>query len=234
MTFLELVQDAALKSGTFPSKTSITSVVSQGGRKGQIVDYVRQAWEDIQTSKRDWFWLRAEFTSSAIVDGDGEYTATDLGVATRFSRWRFNEDRWERSGWTIYKTASGLSDESPLAFMPWDEFRECYLEGVQTKGKPLHFTISPTRAVRLGPVPDGSYTLRGERMKRFQTLAADGDVPECPEDYHSVIVWTALTMLTEVDEALVQLQTWRGRAAAAYSLLSLDQSPGISMGAPLA
>jgi len=52
-----------------------------------------------------------------------------------------------------------------------------------------------------GSRPDDDYTVRGEYWKLPQTLAANGDIPECPAQYHDIIVWRALQIMAEHDEA---------------------------------
>jgi hypothetical protein len=234
MTYLELVQQAAFESGTFPSLSSVTTVTGQTGRKAQFVDAVKQAWINIQASRNDWFWLRDDFTSAAILDPTSEFSASDLGVSTRFSRWLFDMRPGEDSGWSLYLTATGVSDEQPLRFMPYNQFRLQFLRGSQTANRPAWFTINPERKVVLGPAPDADYTIRGERMKSAQALSANSDEPECPADYHMAIVWDALVMMTEKDEAIVQDPAWRARRKEWRDRLAYDQAPRLTMGGPLA
>jgi hypothetical protein len=112
MTFLELCQMTARQTGTIqspPAGTALpTTVVGQVHRLQQIVEFVREAYIDIQNAHRMWRWLNSEFygvtipyvpiTSTAFVPGTTKYAGTDFfdersnTRITRFSQWGFKGD----------------------------------------------------------------------------------------------------------------------------------------------
>lgn len=181
MNFLQLCQRVAEDAG---SSSSPTAVASQTGEAKRIVNWVQEAWRKIQTRHTTWRWMRATNQTATLSAGDSTLTPSDFS-ATRFKWWYANSFR-------CYQTAVGASDESALLYLPYDTFRDYYLFGVQSVGRPVHITIAPDGSLIVGPVPDIGYTIKGDYHKSAQTLAADADTPEFDADYHMAIVYRAL------------------------------------------
>jgi hypothetical protein len=221
VTFLEIANQVAFLSGTFPSLTAISTVVGQTGRKAKCVNWTNVAWQQIQTIRPDWGWMRTEFTGS-ILTPTQRFEASDFSI-TRFSRWAFST-RGD-SGLTLYRTSTGVSDEQPVSYMEWDSFRRTYLRGVQAAARPARFTIDSAGQIVLGPYPDYDYTITGEYQKSPQVMTANGDIPEAPVENHWLIVWAALILLAEDDEAVNQDPAWRIRYASELSKLERAQLP---------
>jgi hypothetical protein len=70
MTFLELVQMTAQQSGTIQG-VKPTTVTGQADRLKQIVDYVREAYIDIQNAHRGWRWMQSTFTGQTVAGTGG-------------------------------------------------------------------------------------------------------------------------------------------------------------------
>ena len=81
MNFLELVQMTVQQSGTIQGLRPQT-VAGQVDRLKQFVDFVREAYLDIQNSHRAWRWLNSRFVGSKRTGGSiiprGGGAATDL------------------------------------------------------------------------------------------------------------------------------------------------------------
>lgn len=228
-TFLELAQRVASDSGTI-NGTAPTAVTGQTGRLAKIVRWTNDAWRQIQNAHGEWLWMRSDF-SGGISSGTRSYSGSDLSL-TRFGRWICageGEDRY-----SIYKTATGVSDEGALTFLPYDYFYRTCLRGDQTNDRPAYFTITPDRKLSFHPIPDDSYTVRGPYRKSAQDLTADGDVPEMPEDYHDLIADVALQLLGAHDEAVTQLSLWQLRRLAKFSDLEREQLPQMDIAGALA
>jgi len=198
-TFLELCQDTARESGTVQG-VQPASVLSQTGRLAKIVYWVKRSWRDIQRSRSEWLWMRAEF-SVAVTSGTQRYTSASFGL-TRLSKWITDQ-----GSTTIYKTSLGSVDETDIFFIDWQDWRRRYGRGVQVANRPVHYSITPANEIVFGPNPDASYTVRGEYMKSPQSLAANADVPEMPAKYHDLIVYKALENLNIHDEAILNIKT---------------------------
>ena len=108
MNYLAISQKVAFRSGTVSSTSLPSAVTGQTGRLAQIVDFVDASWQSIQTMRPDWRWMRTEFTG-AILSPTQRWSATDLSI-TRFSRWVFDPRPGYSSGWSMYLTATGVSD----------------------------------------------------------------------------------------------------------------------------
>jgi hypothetical protein len=194
LNYLQLCQRTAQYSGTIDG-TAPTAVTGQVGRLAILVNMVNSAWSDIQGEHLDsWRWLRSGFTGT-LSAGTKRYTAGSFSL-TRFSRWIE-----EFGSLSMYATATGVSDEKALEFIDYQLWRRTYDRGTPQPQRPRQVAISPTEELCFGAVPDAGYTVLGEYMKGKQTLADDADIPECPADYHEVIVWKALILLNWFDEA---------------------------------
>lgn len=194
MNYLLLCQRTVRESGTISGDALPASVTGQSGRLLKVVEWVAEAWRQVQNLHDDWKWMRAEFTGT-ITAGAARYTPASFNL-TRFSKWLC-----EPRSVTIYDTAKGVADESELKEMSWDDWRINFGRGVQQQNRPRVYAISPTGEFCLGPVPDVPYTVRGEYMKSAQDLTANTDIPELPDtSLHTVIVWKALLLLAQFDE----------------------------------
>lgn len=209
MNRLTLCQQTAFWSAK-AQPSVITSTLNQIGVPLQIVNAVDAAWLLIQTLHDNWQWLRAEFSANlaaVVPPAQGRWTPAALGI-TRFADWVYDQIAAPSlSGnatyrpMTIYSTSIGVSDEGPIKFMDWELFRQTYFRNAQVRNRPTNWSSDPQGNFCLGQAPDVPYTAKGEFFKSPQTMAADGDTPEMPSPFHMAIVWRAVLLLTERDEA---------------------------------
>lgn len=222
MTYLQLCQKLASESGTITG-TLPTAVTGQTGRLAKMVRWINDAYRQIQTAEPDWKWLESAFTGDTIIS-QRNYTGSDFGVASRFAEFicsgETTEDRY-----SIYKSATGVSDETPILFVPWNVFYVEFMRGTQTNDRPQYFTIHPSGELYLHPIPDAVYKVRGPYLKDVQELAADSDEPEMPSRFHDLIVELALLYLGTHDESPRQVPNWQLRAMNRYQQLRRSQMP---------
>lgn len=194
MNFLQLCQRTAQESGTIPGDTSPSTVTGQSGRLLKVVNWTSTAWTNIQNLHDDWLWMRTEFSGNTSA-GSARYTSGSWAIA-RHARWITDPHSV-----TIYNAAIGVADEGEIAEIPWEAWRSRYGRGAQILNRPKEYAISPQGEMCFGPIPDATYTVRGEYQKSAQVLAANEDVPELPDsNLHTVIVWKALVLLAQFDE----------------------------------
>ena len=230
MNFLQIAQRLRVESGLTSSiSVSPTTVVAQAGELARIVNWAKDAYTDLQTSKTNWRWLRSRFTIPTVAGTDTyAYTAATDQISSstisRFARWIPLADTGEPH-LTCYRTATGVSDEQMVYFMPWPDFRDEYKRRTQNNGRPLHFTIDPQNNLVFGPKPDAIYTVVGEYQKSAQTLALDADTPEMPSDYHMLIVWNALLDYAGYSAAPEAFTRAQVKAKPLKSGLEIDQLP---------
>ena len=109
--FLTLCQEAAAESGVVAAGQPL-SVTGQVGQLADFVRWVRDAYDMIQRSRRDWTWMQTEF-AAPMIPGLGVYAASDLGIATRFGNWVAAYDGY--SGFTIQDGLHPLSRPESLS-----------------------------------------------------------------------------------------------------------------------
>jgi hypothetical protein len=182
MNYLELCQTVRQECGAEGNGPS--SVSGQTGESLRFVNWVRRAWLKVQTSRNSWRWLHAT-TTKVLSAGVAEYAQSGI-VVSRFGR-------WDRTNWVVYPTASGVTASTPLSEISYDEYEQTYVHRSVANGTPIHFAIGPDEKVYLGPAPDATgWTLRCRYYKGAQTLTNNTDEPECPADYHWIIVYEAM------------------------------------------
>jgi hypothetical protein len=223
-TFLELCGKLAQRSGAVGSAPA--SVLNQTGRQAKVVDWVRTAWEMIQTEDNpDWNFLRGEF-SQALSPNIMSYTPAALGIPS-FGRWIPATPEYQPM--SIYP-AGAQDQECELRYIDYSSWRATYNRGVHDAMKPTYWSIAPDRSFLVGPKPDQAYVVRGEYQRGAQTLVADGDVPIMPDEYHDAIVWRAAVLLAEHDEAPVARQTAVLNYDPLFRSMSRDLLPAFELG----
>lgn len=233
-TYLQLCQRVAQESGTIPGLNQPATTNGLTGRLAQIAGWVQRAHEEVQRGQTAWKFLHAEFSGQTI-SGVREYDASALGISSRFSRWVLR-DPVGQDLFTVFRTADGNSAEGFLRRVEWIDFRRYYDIGSEAgrTGKPEIVTIDLRDRLRVWPVPDGEYTIRGMFYKSPQQLGADGDTPEMPAEFHDVILWRALMFLGTFDESFEQYPMWRQNYMRLFEQLQTHQMPSLLLPPALA
>lgn len=193
MTFLQLCQKLAREVGASPAGNLPSIVTGQTGGLLQIVNWVAEAWNDIQL-KEDWEWMRHGFTFETTIDDDTyPYSAisdaTASAAITRFARWHLYD---AESPPKIYLTSAGIGTQTDLSPVTWEYFSRLYRTGTQAPGHPAHIAVDPQKNLVIGPKPNAAFTITGEYYRSPQTLAVDGDTPEMPTRFHDLIFYKAM------------------------------------------
>ncbi len=221
-TFIQLCQRVRQEAGITGSGP--VTVLSQSGEYRRVVDWVAAAWEDIQIAEPDWRWMSGEF-SFLTTPGQGTYTATQAGIASRFDSWRLN---------SIRMGLTPPNDQIKLAQISFDEYRAVYQTGPQPLGRPVAVSETMDMKLALGNTPDAAYTVVGEYKKAPQTLALDADVPEMPSQFHTAIVYRALMMYGRYENAAEVFQDAQSNYSRIMTLLRQHQLPMFGEAEPLA
>lgn len=214
-TYLELCQSLSRESGVI-SGTNPTAVASQTGRLLKIVEWTAQAYVLIQNLHADWRWMQKTF-SQVTASGAAQYTPASWSI-TDLRDWLRDDRATGYQPHTVYLTATGVSDENALLEISWQQWRTRYGRGSQTNNRPTEYAISPAGEFSLGAIPDDIYTISGEYRQAAVVLAADANTPDMPGAFHDIIVWRALMLLAEFDEAVEQ----RAAAVIKYNELRED------------
>ena len=139
-TILELCKDLRREGSGVGSGP--TTVVSQTGEYGRIVEWIIAANKAIQRIHTNWEFLRSTF-SFATVASTANYTKATAGVTELAS--------WKTDTFRCYLTATGISDQQDLTYFPWEEFRDRYTLGTLSTqtGRPMFFTVKADKSVTL-------------------------------------------------------------------------------------
>lgn len=200
-TFLQLVNKVEQDSGTVNTRSSATSDVAAAAtlRQQKIVDWVKEAWNLIQTDRSDWRFMRAEF-EHALVNGQARYTAAELGL-TDLSRY-VGPLTDGSDPFTVHDPALGAADQRPIRYQRWDEWLASWGRGAPPSNRPMYWTVDLAGKLCIGPAPDRAWVLTGEYVREPQELTASADVPRIPGQFHDLIAYRALMLLADHDEAV--------------------------------
>lgn len=222
-TFLQLVNIVRQECGA--TSADLASLSSVTGENLRFKNWVIRAWEEIQELHSDWRWMRTSFSFTTTAD-DGSYTSSQAGISSRFGY-------WDRTHCTVYLTASGTSDQKELEWVDYEVFRDEYLTGNQTSNRPTHFTVGDSNELLIGPAPDSTaYTIAGYYFKSPQTLSADADEPELPEQ-HKVIAWYAINEYGGYNLAAEVIGRAGAKVPRMLASLRAKYLPTIQLGDPL-
>lgn len=229
-TFLQLAQK--LRQETVDSGTGPSTVVSQAGESGRFVQWIIDAWTELQQERENWRWMRKSFTLATVAStaaysyGSCNDTVTAVAIA-RFAA-------WYRQTFKCYLASAGVGSEYPLIWLDWDHFRRIYQYGTQNNGQPVHFSENPLQQIVLGPVPDAVYTVSGDYQIGPQILAADADEPEFPSRFHNLIVYEAMKKYGGNRIAPEAMLRAIAEGGILRDALEMTQLPKMGYGRPLA
>lgn len=226
MNFLQLVQRLRRKcrvAGSGPT----TVVGAQAEENARLIDWTNEAWNDIQTIRPDWQWMRTtcSFTTTTL---QSSYTPTQVGL-TDFGNWKVDSFR-------NYVTAAGLASEILMDDLAYDDWRNTYLFGATrfTATRPTQVAIAPDFSVCLGPVPAAGYTVTGEYYRVPSEMAANADTPAIPLQYHMIIIYRAMMYYGASEGASEVYQEGELEYKKMLNRLAMQQLVDISLGGALA
>lgn len=67
------------------SGAALTTTANQTGEPGRLCNWINEAWEDIQTQRQDWQWMRKTATFTTVAN-QPIYTISQIGL-TDFGHW---------------------------------------------------------------------------------------------------------------------------------------------------
>lgn len=243
MNFLALARRAVIECGVASGSavaTVLPSVTGASGSVGRVVNWVADAWSDIQMDHDDWSFMR-----SSNLLGGGVTVATLAGQAsyplgTGPGTVGVDVDafgKWDRGTFRCYPTAVGPSGEMDLDEVPFDAWRDGYMLGadrtVQTR--PVVFAVGPDESICLGPPPNGTYTVTGDYFRAPSDLVADTDVPVgLPARFHMLIVYRAMKKYAGYESAPEIYERANEESSGTYAQLQALRAPRIGFGGALA
>lgn len=191
MNYLALCQKLVRKAG-IPG-VGPTTVVNQTGELLRVIEWVKDAWSEIQTKHTQWTfrWVYAQ-TQALALNGRIFDPTVD---------WAINVSRFDTDTFKLNHTALGLTDQRYVSFEPWQSFESRFVIGPVQSGFPSVFSVRPDGKVMFNTQLDDAYTAVFDYYRGTQFLAADADIPYLPVDHHDAIWQKALMLYAEFEEA---------------------------------
>lgn len=212
-TFLQLCQDTHENAGL--SGSGPASVSGQSGMAKKIVNWVKNAWYEIQSLHPDWRWMWKDDGLVTCVANQREYDLTGLGFDVNYI---IRE--------TPRRRVSGQpGTDMWLVWYEYADFRSTFLYGPVRYGIPNAVTIDPMGNMLLDPVPNDAYEVRFEYHKKPVLMTASGDIPECPVKFHDMIMYRALMKYGAHDGAADVYQDAKGNYEMWERRLEAEQLP---------
>lgn len=224
MNKLQLANRLMLECGV--SGDDMATTVDQSKELNRLVSWVNTSWVDIQSQHQDWDWMR-QSCSFVTVDHQATYTPAQCGV-TDFGMWDVRTFR-------NYETSVGAASEIFLDYMEYDAWRDSYQYGsLRTSyDRPLVLTVTPAKAIGLGPVPLAGYTVVGDYFAVPTELVLDDDEPSLPEQFHMAIVYRAMMHYGMFEAAPEVMQRGQAEFRKIMSRLERDRLPTMTLGGAL-
>jgi hypothetical protein len=221
MTYLELVQKAMEKSGI--RSASPTSVVGAVDISKDFVNWVADAWRELQEESTNWFFRQRLDQTLAITASVDAYAMPDDLETLNYRTI------------TIYTTAK--QDETPVTLMPYETWRVQKDTLESAEGRPCYITERPDGSLQLWPVPDQAYTLRYDGVWDIDEMLLDSDTPgsnrtggtTLPERYQWLLVYDAVRRHYEHHEDTEGVRKANPKYLAQRARLSEKQTPPITI-----
>ena len=180
--FLELCQETLEDSDT-ASQGSLSNVTQANGFQRNVVNFVREAWIDIQSDQEDWSWMQESF-QARLTEGVNRYQpgataanphflidADGNPAIPCFRSWLTGEDHT----WYItdYRTNRVVGAEFPeIEYQTWRAFT--LARGFPNQ-RPNVFAVAPNLDLVVNPTPDGTYDVDGEYQRGAQRFGLTDD-----------------------------------------------------------
>lgn len=182
---------ARVKVESGRSGAPITSLTTLAGDDARILNWTRDAWDELQRRPHRWAWMRRELSGPCVI-GQRAYLAEEIDLeATDF-------DEWFPPAEPDYEvTADGM----PLRWLPWEKFRAAFELRAHEPGPVQYYSFAPDKRLYLGPTPADARLIRASYYKRATELVEAEDEPDMPSKFHIILVWRALMELASFDAA---------------------------------
>jgi hypothetical protein len=228
--------------------------VGATGSVGRVVNWVNDAWNDIQCLHDDWDWMRSSNllgagVSFSTVSGQASYplglNVSDFGgdfVGDFAGSGAVGVDpalfgKWDIDTFRCFTTAIGFLDEMWLDDIPFDAWRNYYMYGAQrnVKTRPVVIAVGPDQSLNLGPPPNGLYTITGDYFVAPTLMVNDTDIPVgLPARFQMLIVYRAMMKYGAYEAATEVSQRGSEENARVYAQLQAVRAPRFSFGSALA
>lgn len=189
MNFLAMCQRVRAESGL--SGEGPVNVSGQTGMYAKIVNWVRQAHEEIQLSEARWRFDWLDYQTVLEAGRTAYAPKSDWGLDVR---------QWIQDGAYLYRTQDGLNSKHWPAWIDWRGYQRLQQQGVT--GIPIYWAEGPDKKLHFYPAPDQPINLYAEYYAQPEVMAGNVDEPRLPLEYRMAIVWRAVMLCaSDVEDA---------------------------------
>ena len=230
-TFLELSR-SALKDSGLGSPEALSDVTMATGIESNAVEFVREAWVQIQTDQENWLWMQKSF-SARLVGGTERYEATALRDGDGAISMPMGFRSWATSSiWYITDPRQGtvVGAEFPQLIGGYQEWRTLTFNRRLPQQRPIGYAIAPNLDLLVVPTPNDTFDIDGEYQHGVQHFAANDDLPRgLPSDYHNLIKWKGIGMLHGFDEAEASVRYANSQYAVHFNNMKRLYLPAVEL-----
>lgn len=240
---MQLCQRACIECGVASGQailTALPTVTGASGSVGRVVNWVNDAWSDIQMEHDDWDFMRSSSLlgagiSFATVAGQASYPLGTGPGTVGVGVDAFG--KWDAGTFRVFPTAVGFSGETALDDIAFDAWRNSYMWGAQrtVQTRPVVIAVGADQSLCLGPPPNSLYTVTGDYFVAPSDMVADNDVPiGLPTRFHLLIVYRCMMKYGGYESAPEVYQRGSQEEAGTYAQLQAVRAPKIGFGGALA
>lgn len=213
MNRLELARTLRQYAGIGAGSTGNGPVttINQTGEFKRVVDWIDAAWAELQREHLfDFLWENPGVTITAGVNS----------VTGTISARRYVKD-------------SAYIGARQLAYYPWAEFKVRYPAALISDGEPSAWSIRPDKTIVVDRKPLTDTVIKLERYANGTAMDSDDDVPAMPAEHHMAIVYKALLLYANFEEAGVTRATAEAELNRHLMALGLQELPEMDFAGPL-
>ncbi len=209
MNFLQLVQKTWQESGL---SGNVADVSSASGMQLHFVNWVRDAWVEIQRESDEWVFMKQSSTFSTIAAQE-EYPKGIIALQQL------------KKPLAAYVLVNGMYQSLGLVVSPQSATELNRLNKQNGQPSVCYYRNS---VFSFDTIPDQAYTVKVYFVRTEQELLLNTDIPIMDDNYHRAIVWRALEQYARYDEDNALLQTSRERGDKAVMAMRSDLMPPIT------
>jgi hypothetical protein len=229
MNLLQLVQETRNKCG---AAGVVSTVVGVSGEALRFVNWVKEAWEEIQQRRPDWRFMRQDFSFPTVANKPAYLLSATAGetLVTDHALWLGDTFR-------IFDPAIGKANEQYLPEWSYTDWRDTFDFGGQANNRerPMVWARRDRdAAILLGNTPNKVYTIAGQYMQAPVALGADIDTPAMPARFHRAIVYRAMMEYAHFETAPEVYTQARGLYDRMIAIMENELTEQIGFGEPLA
>lgn len=212
MNFLELVQNAWRKTGQ--SGNPPASVVGVTGNQLRFVNWICDAWTEIQNESDEWVFLKASAIFSTIANQENynKLLVAMSDVRIPLAAFILVDTQWVQME---LNNSSSSTYEFQRINKSTGSPRVCYYDN---------------GIFSFDSIPDTAYQIKIYYRRNAQELSENLDEPLCDSAYHRTIVWRACEAYARYDEDNALFLEAKEKGEKAMLSMYSDLTPKVTFG----